>query len=159
MEQKENDTLNGFFFKIQLTAARLWSTGGAIADMPPKYRKRPDITMLAGYLFANPKDRFSCGVALLFLCVTFEPRHEISNNMVCASSKSSDQSLCLWLKYYMTVKLLTDHQLEFLSLKGDCTGSSEYIHVNMPHQIYRFVSCSIAVIQRSGGEQELTCRK
>ena len=25
----------------------------------------------------------------------------------------------------MSVKLLTDHHLEFLSLKGDCTGSSE----------------------------------
>ena len=25
----------------------------------------------------------------------------------------------------MTVKLLTDQHLEFLSLKGDCTGSSE----------------------------------
>ena len=25
----------------------------------------------------------------------------------------------------MIVKLLTEHHLEFLSLKGDCTGSSE----------------------------------
>ena len=33
----------------------------------------------------------------------------------------------------MTVKLLTEHHLEFLSLKGGCTGTSESTHVNMPH--------------------------
>ena len=33
----------------------------------------------------------------------------------------------------MIVKLLTEHHLEFLSLKGDCTGSSEPILVKMPH--------------------------
>ena len=33
----------------------------------------------------------------------------------------------------MIVKLLTEHHLEFLSLKGDCTGSSESTHVKMPH--------------------------
>ena len=33
----------------------------------------------------------------------------------------------------MTVKLLTEHHLEFLSLKGGCKGSSESIHVKMAH--------------------------
>ena len=33
----------------------------------------------------------------------------------------------------MSVKLLTDHHLEFLSLKGDCTGSSKSTLVKMPH--------------------------
>ena len=33
----------------------------------------------------------------------------------------------------MSVKLLTEHQLEFLSLKGGCTGSSESTLVKMPH--------------------------
>ena len=33
----------------------------------------------------------------------------------------------------MSVKLLTEHHLEFLSLKGGCTGSSESTHVKMPH--------------------------
>ena len=33
----------------------------------------------------------------------------------------------------MTVKLLTGHHLEFLSLKGGCTGSSESTLVKMPH--------------------------
>ena len=33
----------------------------------------------------------------------------------------------------MIVKLLTEHHLEFLSLNGGCTGSSEPINVKMPH--------------------------
>ena len=33
----------------------------------------------------------------------------------------------------MSVKLLTEHHLEFLSLKGGCKGSSESTHVKMPH--------------------------
>ena len=33
----------------------------------------------------------------------------------------------------MGVKLLTEHYLEFLSLKGGCTGASKSAHVKMPH--------------------------
>ena len=33
----------------------------------------------------------------------------------------------------MSVKLLTEHHLEFLSLKGGCTGWSESTLVKMPH--------------------------
>ena len=33
----------------------------------------------------------------------------------------------------MSVMLLTKHHFEFLSLKGDCTGSSESTLVKMPH--------------------------
>ena len=33
----------------------------------------------------------------------------------------------------MTVKLLTEPHLEFLSLKGGCIGSAESIHVKIPH--------------------------
>ena len=52
----------------------------------------------------------------------------------CAYAQS-DQSLCLSLTYYtcMTVKLLTEHHLKFLSLKGGCTCSSEPTIVKMPH--------------------------
>ena len=69
--------------------------------------------------------------------VTKEFLHEISNNVVYATSKASDQpahrrslieSLCLWLE---AVKQLTEHHLEFLRLKGGCTGSSESTHVKM----------------------------
>ena len=33
----------------------------------------------------------------------------------------------------MSVKLLTEHYLGFLSLKGGCKGSSESTFVKMPH--------------------------
>ena len=70
-----------------------------------------------------------------------EPVHEISNNVVCATSKASDQPAhtrslikdCLSLEYSMIVKLLTEHHLEFLSLKWGCRGSSESAYVKMPH--------------------------
>ena len=45
--------------------------------------------------------------------------------------RQSDQSLCLSLEHSMIVKLLTEHHLEFLSLKGGCRGSSESTHVKM----------------------------
>ena len=44
-----------------------------------------------------------------------------------------DQSLCKSLEYSMNVQLLAEHLLEFLSLKGGCTGSSESTLVKMPH--------------------------
>ena len=40
----------------------------------------------------------------------------------------------------MTVKLLTEHHLEFLSLKGDCTGSPESTLVKIPHCWKSFVA-------------------
>ena len=49
----------------------------------------------------------------------------------CAYAQS-DQSLCLSLEYSQSVKLLTEHHLEFLSLKGGCAGLSESTHVKMP---------------------------
>ena len=63
----------------------------------------------------------------------------ISNNVVFATSKSADQpahadqSLGLSLEYSMTDTPLTEHHLEFLSLREDCKGSSEYTHVKIPH--------------------------
>ena len=56
----------------------------------------------------------------------------IANNVVCAYAQS-DQSLCLSLEYFMSVKLLTEHHVEFLSLKGGCTGSFESTLVKLPH--------------------------
>ena len=50
----------------------------------------------------------------------------------CAYAQS-DQSFCLSLEYSMSVKLLTEHHLEFLSFKGGCTGSPESTHVKMVH--------------------------
>ena len=71
------------------------------------------------------------------------PVHEISNNVVCATSKASDQpahmrsrirAFASRSEYSMIVKLLTEHHLVFLSLKGGCRGSSKKSAlVKMPH--------------------------
>ena len=50
----------------------------------------------------------------------------------CAYAQS-DQSLCLSLEFSMTLRLLAEHQLEFLSLKEGCTGSYESTRVKMTH--------------------------
>ena len=75
----------------------------------------------------------------------FEQHHEISNNVVygtmCDQQSlrsaytyvQSVQSLCLSLEYSMSDKLLTEHHLEFLSLKGGCKGSSMSTLVKKPH--------------------------
>ena len=53
----------------------------------------------------------------------------------------SDHSLCLSLEYSMTVKKLTKYHLEFLNLKGGCTGSSESTLVKMTHfYVSRFIN-------------------
>ena len=57
----------------------------------------------------------------------------------------SDQSLCLSLEFSMIVKLLTEHHLEFLSLKGGCTSSSESTFVKMPHCWKSHVTAHIIV--------------
>ena len=49
----------------------------------------------------------------------------------------------------MTIKLLTVHHLEFPSLKGGCTGSSEPTHVKMPHfWKSRVLAQIVGVLQR-----------
>ena len=69
-------------------------------------------------------------------------RDRISNNVVCATSKASDQpahtcslirAFCSSLEYSTSIMLLTDQHLGSLSLKGGCTGLSESTHVKIPH--------------------------
>ena len=43
----------------------------------------------------------------------------------------------------MTVKLVTEHHLEFLSLKGGCTGSSESTLLKMPHGWKSYVAAQV----------------
>ena len=50
----------------------------------------------------------------------------------------------------MNIKLLTEHHLEFLSLKGGRKGSSESTHVKMPHC---WKSNVAAHISRKNGDQ------
>ena len=76
------------------------------------------------------------------LFINNEPVHEIFNNVVCATSKGSDQpaptrslikAFASRLEYSMNVKLMTEHHLEFLSLKVGCTGSYQSTLVKVPH--------------------------
>ena len=62
--------------------------------------------------------------------------------MVCATSKASIQpaharnlirAFASRVNILMSVELLTEQYLEFLSLTGGCTGSSEYTHVKTAH--------------------------
>ena len=92
------------------------------------------------YPFLKGENVTNCAKSFELL---FEPRQDISNNVVCVTSKASDQpahtgslirAFASLLNIYSTsVKLLTEHHLEFLSLKGGCTGSSEFTLVKMPH--------------------------
>ena len=52
----------------------------------------------------------------------------------------------------MSVKLLTEHDLEFLSLKGRCTGLSESTLVKMPHCWKSHITAHIVLF--SSGTQE-----
>ena len=69
-----------------------------------------------------------------------EPWHGISNNVVCETSKASDQpehmrSLirAFASRCSLNVKPTDEHNLEFLSLKGSCTGSSKSTLVKMSY--------------------------
>ena len=66
-----------------------------------------------------------------------EPRHEISNNVVCATSKASDQPAHVrsLIRAFASriVNLLTKHPLELLSLKKGCIGTFESTFVKISH--------------------------
>ena len=57
----------------------------------------------------------------------------------------SDQKFCWSLEPSMTVKLLTEHRLESLSLTGSCTGSSESTLVKMSHYLKSHVAAHFLV--------------
>ena len=79
--------------------------------------------------------------SMVYIQIEYEPVHEISYNVVCATSKGSDQPahthslirIFASRLNIMTVKLLTEKKSEFLSLKGGCIGSSESTLVKMPY--------------------------
>ena len=67
----------------------------------------------------------------------------------------------------MSVKLLTEHHLERLSLKGSCRGSSEFRLVKMPHCWKSHVAAhlflhatkieTVSLLRWHGKQQELIC--
>ena len=58
----------------------------------------------------------------------------------------------------MSAKLLAEHRLEFVSLKGGCTGLSESTLVKMPHCVaaHDILASSRYVSQRKGKIQTST---
>ena len=48
----------------------------------------------------------------------------------------------------MSGKLLTEHHLEFLSLKGGCTGSSESSNVKIPHRWKSHVATHLLHVEK-----------
>ena len=71
----------------------------------------------------------------------------------------SNQSLCKSLKYSMIVKLLTEHHLEFLSLKGGCRGSSESTHVKMPHCWKSHALAQVRMTTKYDNQRRTTIKK
>ena len=62
------------------------------------------------------------------MCYVRPAKPQISLRM-----RSLIRALLKSLEYSMIVKLLTEHHLEFLSLKGCCNSSPESTLVKMPH--------------------------
>ena len=69
-----------------------------------------------------------------------EPQHEISNNVLCATRKGSDQPVHMRslirafasrFEYYMSVNLLTEHNLEFQSLKKKAAYACVSLHLSI----------------------------
>ena len=74
----------------------------------------------------------------------------ISNNVVLRpanpqiSLRTLIRAFCLSLEYSMT-----EHHLEFLSLREDCTGSSESTHVKIPHCWKSRVMAHVTIFPKS----------
>ena len=77
--------------------------------------------------------------------------------VVCATIKASDQpahtrslirAFASRFDYSMSVKLLTERHLKFLSLKGGCKGSSKSRLVKMPHCWKSRVTAHIQLTER-----------
>ena len=77
--------------------------------------------------------------------------HEIPNNVVCAASKGSDQpahthslirAFASLFNIFMTLRLLTEPHLEFLSLKGGHTGSCQNATLLESHVVVHFMNGS-----------------
>ena len=62
--------------------------------------------------------------------------------------EQSGQNLCLSLEYFILVKLLTEHHLEFLSLDGGCTALFESTLVKMTHCLKSHVAAQNFILDR-----------
>ena len=55
----------------------------------------------------------------------------------------------------MSVKLLTEHHLEFLRIKGGCTGSSKSTFVKMLHCLKSHATAQMCVVHFNARVQNL----
>ena len=58
----------------------------------------------------------------------------------------------------MSVKLLTEHHLEFLSLKGGYTGLSESKFVKMSYYWKSHVAAHVCISEAKGGQSTEPCK-
>ena len=66
----------------------------------------------------------------------------------CANAQS-DQCLSWSLEYSMLVKLLTEHHLGFLRLKGGCTDLDESTLVKIPYCLKSHVTVHLSLLPKS----------
>ena len=103
------------FFYILVSVRVIWATHSK------GYNDETNISAYAFKIWAATWDFQQCGMC-----------DQQSLRSACENAQS-DQSLCLSLEYSLTVKLLTEDHLEFLRLKGVCTGLSESTLIKTPH--------------------------
>ena len=112
--------------------------------------KRP-LNYIVIDIWSNRQGGISSGSAFLANLKIHESQHEISNNVVCATSKGSDQPAHVrsLIRAYashlnsMSDKLLAEHHLECISFKKGCTGSSDFSLVKIPHCLKSHVPAHI----------------
>ena len=102
---------------------QLYCSWGATEEGPQlwSWYMGPRLCYVSKYIWAATWDFQQCGMC-----------DQPSLRSACTYAHS-DQSLCKWLEYSISVKLLTEQNLEFLILKGGCTSSYESTVVKMPH--------------------------
>ena len=84
-----------------------------------------------------------------------EPRHEISNNMVCATSKASDQPA--HTRSLIRAFAIRLNNLKYLSLKRRCIGFSEFTLVKIPHCWKSHVSAQVHLTNESVSSNNGEC--
>ena len=94
----------------------------------------------------------------------FEARHEISYNVVCATSKGSEQlahkrslikAFSNPLNIIRLLNQLTEHHLDFLSFQGGCISSSESTLVKMSHCWESDVAAHVYLLHNDDDELEV----
>ena len=99
------------------------------------------------------------GKLLSFALLSYEPRHENSINMVCATSKAHMPSLIRAFASHLNImlaKLLAQHYLEFLSIKGGCTCSSK-VYTCQNTILLEITCCGYSDISLKKHKLQLSC--